>query len=165
MITMIDNDDCILMTDNCMLRWWFRYWWLRPVMTNDGCDWRQLIMLIDDRWLMIDNDDCSCYWWLIIDDRWLSFDGCITLVSVAHPPTHNLDTGPPSDGGPPSTFGWGGVRTQINASRWMLCSMRCPLWRHHLSVELRQHILFAKLFNFHVWPYWSLWYVVWHIQW
>ena len=26
----------------------------------------------------------------------IKLDDCITLVSVAHPPTYNLDTGPPS---------------------------------------------------------------------
>jgi len=47
----------------------------------------------------------------------IKFDDCITLVSVAHPRTHNLDTGPYSDGGPPSTFGWGWCKVRYLIER------------------------------------------------
>jgi len=50
----------------------------------------------------------------------IKLDSYITLVSVAHPSTHNLDTGPCSDGGPP-------VRCEWMLSRWYLL---WELWRH-----------------------------------
>jgi len=45
----------------------------------------------------------------------------IALLSMAHPHTHYLVTG--SDGGPSSTFGWGGVRKQTNAVEKYLCDV------------------------------------------
>jgi len=57
----------------------------------------------------------------------------IDLVSVTHPPTNYLFTSPYSDGGPPSAFGWGGVRVwyltkkHTSVRRWLHGCIMSPV--------------------------------------